>query len=88
MKDDVIVLMTQDGEEMEFVEIAGIYLDNKFYSILKPVVLFEGIEDDEAFVFNVTKEGENDQFTIELDEEIIDRVFEEYYRLLDQEETQ
>ena len=40
--------------------------------------------DDEALVFKVerTESGE-DKFTIVIDDEIIDAVFEEYYKLLD-----
>ena len=51
MKDDIIVLTTTDGEEIEFVEIAGIKLGDKFYLVLQPVELPEGMDDDEAFIF-------------------------------------
>ena len=57
-----------------------------FYAILQPVELMEGMDDDEALVFKVTRDrnGE-DQFEIELNDDIIDGVFEEYNRLLDEE---
>lgn len=86
MKDDVIVLMTTDGEEIEFVEIAGINLDGKFYAILQPVELIPGMEDDEALVFSRERDADEDKYNIELDDEIIDKVFEEYYRLLSEME--
>ena len=42
------------------------------------------MSEDEAFVFKVTRgEDGNEQFEIELDDEIIDAVFKEYNRLLD-----
>ena len=84
--DDVITLTSADGEEIDFVEIAGISLDCGFYAILQPVELLEGMDDDEALVFKVTRlpNGE-DNFEIELDDEIIDAVFAEYNRLLDEE---
>ncbi len=83
--DDIITLLSTDGEEIDFVEIAGIKLDSGFYAILQPVELLEGMGEDEALVFSVTrKEDGEDSFSIELDDEIIDAVFAEYNRLLDQ----
>jgi hypothetical protein len=88
MKDDVIVLTTTDGEEIEFVEIAGIKLDGHFYVVLQPVELLDGMEDDEALVFERIYNGDEEQYSIELDDEIIDKVFEEYNRLFDQLENE
>ena len=87
MDNDIIVLTTNDGEDIEFVEIARINLDCGCYVILQPVKLLEGMEEDEALVFSVVEEDGNDSYNIELDEEINDRVFEEYYRLLDLEDN-
>ena len=86
-EDDIIILKSADGEEVEFVEIAGINLDGKFYAILQPVELLEGMDEDEALVFEVVRgaDGE-DSFNIELDDDIIDAVFAEYNRLLDEAE--
>ena len=82
--DDIITLVTPDGEEIEFQEIAGIAHGGDFYAIVQPVVLLEGMSEDEALVFKVTRnENGDDQFTIELDDEIITAVFNEYYKLLD-----
>ena len=82
MKDnDVIVLEGIDGEEIEFSCVATINLDNNIYMILQPVELLEGMEEDEAIVFSVTYEGDTENYSIVLDDELIDRVFEEYYRL-------
>ena len=82
--DDTVVLQTPDGEEVEFVEVAGIVHKGEFYAILQPVELLEGMEEDEALVFKVTRDEEgNDHFQIELDDEVITAVFEEYNRLLE-----
>ena len=88
-EDDVITLMTADGEEVDFVEVAGIAYRGNFYAILQPVELLDGMDEDEALVFKVTrgKDGE-DKFEIELDDVIIDAVFEEYNKLLDEAEGQ
>ena len=83
--DDIITLLSATGEEVDFVEIAGIAHNHNFYAILQPVELIEGMEDDEALVFKVTRdENGNDKFEIELDNEIIDAVFEKYNELLNE----
>lgn len=83
--DDIVTLRSVDGEDIDFLEIAGIALESGFYAILQPVELLEGMADDEALVFKVekTEDGE-DKFTIELDDDTIDAVFREYNRLLDE----
>ncbi len=81
----IVTLLSATGEEVDFVEIAGIAHEGNFYAILQPVELLEGMEEDEALVFKVSR-GANgeDHFEIELDEDIIDAVFAEYNRLLDE----
>ena len=83
--DDIITLLSADGEEIDFVEIAGIAYKGSFYAILQPVELLDGMDDDEALVFKVTrgKDGE-DKFEIELEDSVIDAVFAEYNKLLDE----
>ena len=86
-EDSIVTLTSADGQEIDFVEIAGIALRGNFYVILQPVELLEGMGEDEALVFKAyqSRDGE-DHFDIELDDEIINEVFEEYYRLLDEQE--
>ena len=82
--DDIVTLVADDGEEIDFIEVAGIAYRGNFYAVLQPVELLEGMEQDEALVFKVTrgKDGD-DKFEIELDDAVIDAVFEEYNKLLD-----
>ncbi len=80
--DDTVTLLSAKGEEIEFTEIAGIKYGNNFYAILQPVELLDGMSDDEALVFRVSR-GANgeDKFEIELNDNIIDAVFREYDKL-------
>ena len=83
--DDVITLLTENGTEVRFLEIAGIAYNGGFYAILQPEELLEGMEEDEALVFKVTKgEDDRDLFNIETDDNVIEAVFAEYERLLDE----
>ena len=82
-EDDIITLVNEEGEEVQFVEIAGIAYRGNFYAVLQPVELLDGMAEDEALVFKVTK-GSNgeDNFEIEIDEAIIKSVYEEYLKLI------
>ena len=83
--DDVVTLLSDKGEEIDFVEIAGIAYKGHFYAILQPVELFEGMDDDEALVFEIIRaENGSDSFHIVLDDDIIDAVFEEYSKLYEE----
>ena len=86
MDDEIITLTAADGTEIEFVNVAGINLDGRFFAILQPVELLEGMGENDALVFEVVTDGENESFTIITDDEIVDRVFAEYNRLLDEQE--
>ena len=87
-EDDIVTLLSADGEEVDFVEIAGIAHKGNFYAILQPVELLEGMDDDEALVFEVVRNADgSDGFNVVLDDEIIDAVFEEYNRLLEESEA-
>ena len=87
--DEYVTLKGQDGEEVDFIDIAGISLDSGYYAILQPVNLFEGMEEDEALVFRVDKlENGEDKFTFVADDMIVDEVFAEYGRLIDESEEQ
>ncbi len=83
--EDIITLRSANGEDIDFIEIAGIAHEGKFYLILQPVELLEGMEDDEAFVFEVkTKDDGDSEMEIVVDEDIIDAVFAEYGKLYEQ----
>ena len=87
--DDIITLTSENNEEIEFVNIAQIVYQSKIYAILQPVELLDGMDEDEAFVFEVKtdEEGQN-SFTIVTDDEIIDEVFSRYNQLLEEELNQ
>ncbi len=83
--DDIITLIGESGEEIDFVEIAGIAYKSDFYAILQPVKLIQGMSDDEALVFKVMTDSDGtDSFDIVLDDNIITAVFAEYNRLYDE----
>lgn len=87
--DDIITLTSENNEEIDFVNIAQIVYQSKIYAILQPVELLDGMDEDEAFVFEVEtdEEGQN-SYTIVTDDEIVDEVFSRYNQLLEEELNQ
>lgn len=79
----VVTLLTDEGEEIEFIEVAIVAYKNENYSILQPLDLFEGMAEDEALVFKLaqTETGE-DRYEMVTDDKLIDIIFEEYNKTL------
>ena len=76
---DNIFLYNDKDEPVEFEQIAIIPLDGKNYAILKPVEKIDEVDDDEAFAFEVVEDEEKgDSLVLVEEDELIDRVFEEY----------
>ena len=84
-----IVLYNENDEPVEFEQIALIPLEEVVYAILKPVAAVEGVADDEAFVFEVVEnEEEGDSLKLVEDDKVIDDVFAEYNKLLDEHQSE
>ncbi|MBQ9786523.1 MAG: DUF1292 domain-containing protein [Clostridia bacterium] len=81
-----ITLYNEENKPFKFDQVAVIPLDNNLYAILKPIDELEGVADDEAIVFavNETDDGET-SLVVEADESVAMRVFDEYYKLLDEQ---
>lgn len=86
--ENIVTLIGEDGEEVDCYEVAFILYKNESYSVLQPVELLEGMEEDEALVFKVTAGDEDEEnFELVTDDEIIDGVFAEYEKLLAEDEN-
>ena len=82
--EDNITLYDEGNNATEFEQVAVIPLDEKVYVILKPVTKILGVNDDEALVFVIEEIEDEDALVLVDSEEVVDRVFEEYYKLLDE----
>ena len=82
--DEKIYVKDNGGKEIEFEQVAVVDYKEKYYAILHPVTEIEGVEEDEAFVFEINED--EDCLEIVDDFDLAEKVFEEYYKLLDEEE--
>ena len=86
---DPIVMYNEKGEKVEFEQIALIPIEEDIYAILKPTEEMEGIGEDEALVFEIVEpedEEEEEYLNLVSDLTIIDKVFDIYNKLIDEEE--
>ena len=77
--DENIVLYNEEGEAVEFEQIALIPLNGTDFVILHPV---ECMADDEALVFAIEEVDGEDALVLVEDDDVVDAVFEEYYDML------
>lgn len=82
-----ITLFDDDNNELKFEEIASVELDGKFYEILLHVGELEGLEEDEAVIFEyqLSENGEEGNFAPVLEEDLLNKIFEEYLKAVQDE---
>lgn len=78
--DDIIVLHneTTDKDE-EFYHLATLDVDQKWYVVMKPVEKLEDIADDEVLIYEIADDEDgNDTFAPIEDEDVLEKVFNEF----------
>ncbi|MBQ7407654.1 MAG: DUF1292 domain-containing protein [Clostridia bacterium] len=84
----IITLVNDEGQDVKFTQIDEVEYQGKCYLILQPAEPMEDVEEDEAFVFEVVPIGD-EECTLEmvLNDDIIDGVFETYYKKFEETEN-
>lgn len=78
-----IFLYDEENNKVAFEKVAIINLDGNLFFLLSPLDYVDGIGSDEAVVFKAIEDFEgNNYIVVEDDEEVVVKVFDEYYRLL------
>lgn len=65
---------------IEFEQVALILVRNNTYSILRPITVLEGIDNDEGYIFLIDED--NNKIIYVQDEDVIDEVYDVYFNLL------
>ncbi len=86
-EDEIVELKTDDGKILKFYLVGTIEHKGKSYSAFEPAEEIDGIEDDDLIIFEVANDGEEnaDLLPVE-DEQLLDEVFEEFCKALEEEE--
>ncbi len=77
--DDIITIKNEYGESVDFVKLAWIQYRDEFYAILRSV---NG--DEKISVYKVLYENGKNNYLLERDENVLDAVFLEYDKLINQ----
>lgn len=84
--DEVIVLEDGDGNEVKFHHIATVDYKEEWYIFLQPVELGD-MEEDETLIFRIDSDEDGNDIYVPLeDEETIDAVYNEYVKLVEEED--
>ncbi len=81
--DEIMVLVDDDGQEVEFHHIATLDYKDEWYIYLQPLDLGE-MDEDEMLIFKIEADEEgNDLFMPVEDEDLLDKLYEEYLKECD-----
>ena len=86
-EDDIVELTTDDGKKLKFFFVGTIEYKGKNYSAFEPAEKIDGIEEEDLIIFELAGDDEEtaDLLPIE-DEKLLDEVFNEFCKALDDEE--
>ena len=86
-EEDIVELTTDDGKRLKFYFVGTIEYKGKNYSAFEPAEQIDGIEDDDLVIFELAGDDEEtaDLLPVE-DDALLDEVFEEFCRVLEEDE--
>ncbi|MCL2862032.1 MAG: DUF1292 domain-containing protein [Firmicutes bacterium] len=81
-EESVITLYDDNNKPIEFLQIAAVEYQEKFYALLQPVIKEEGIGEDEAAIMEYFFDEENEAkiFQPVFDENLLETVFNIYIK--------
>ena len=83
LDDEIIVMVDEEGKEVEFTHIATLDYNDEWYIYVQPVELGD-MDEDEMFIFKIEEdENGNDLFTPVEDEDLVDKLYQEYLKECD-----
>lgn len=84
-RDDIVVLVNENGEEIEFQHIDTIDMNENQYVVLIPVEESDG-DEEEVIILKVDEDEEGEDILVSVeDEEELDEVFEEFKTRMEEE---
>ncbi len=87
MDEDIVELTTDDGRKIKFFFVGTIEYKGKIYSAFEPAEEIEGMSEDDLVIFEVAGVDEDDAELLPVEDEgLLEEVFEEFCRVLEEEE--
>lgn len=86
-EEDIIELEDEDGKVLNFYHIATFDFKEKTYVVFQPTQKYDSIDEDEVVIFELAEsETEEDEFKRIESEEELNEVFEEFMRLVEEDD--
>ena len=76
------IILEYNDFNIEFEQVALIFVRGNYYSILRPITVMDGIDNDEGLVYLI--DDVNNKIILMTDEDVIDDVYDVYFTLLDE----
>lgn len=84
-EDDIVELEDEDGNVLNFYHIATFPFEGKDYVVFQPAEKYDVIEEDEVVIYELkTDENGEDSYEFIEDDELLDKVFDEFLRLVEE----
>lgn len=85
--EDIVVLKDEDGNDSKFYHIMTFDYENSFYVALTPETEVDGIKNGEVLLLEIVEDEDGDDCYVPIEEEQkLDRVWEEFERLYNEDE--
>lgn len=85
--DDIVELTTDEGKKLKFYFVGTIEYKGKNYSAFEPAEEIDGVSEDDLIIFELSGDDEETAELLPIeDEKLLDEVFEEFCKALDEEE--
>jgi putative Holliday junction resolvase len=87
MEDDIVELTADDGRKLKFFFVGTIEYKGKAYSAFEPAEEIEGCSEDDLIIFELSGDDEETAELLPIeDETLLEEVFNEFCRLLEEDE--
>ncbi len=85
--EDIIQLINEEGETVDFYHIATIEYEGEWYVFFEPAEELEDVDEGEVAVFKLESDENGEDIFVPLDDdELLDKVFAEFTRIAEEEE--
>ena len=85
--EEIVELTTDDGKKLKFYFVGTIEYKGKNYSAFEPAEQIDGIEDDDLIIFELSGDDEETAELLPIEDEgLLNEVFEEFCRVLEEDE--
>ena len=86
-EEDVVELTADDGRKLKFYLVGTIEYKGKNYSAFEPAEKIEGLEEDDLVIFELSGDDEESAELLPIEDEgLLNEVFEEFCRVLEEDE--